>query len=126
MKKRFLPYLIATFCVAVVACSKENEQNLTPPVIGVPACDTVNIKLAANVAPILNTYCYNCHGNGRAQGGVKLDVYAELKLWVNSGDLLGAITHATGYSPMPKGGSKLSDCDINKIKAWINRGALNN
>jgi hypothetical protein len=27
---------------------------------------------------------------------------------------------------MPKGGSKIPDCDINKIRAWINRGSLNN
>jgi hypothetical protein len=29
-------------------------------------------------------------------------------------------------SAMPKGGGKLSDCDINKIRSWLNKGMLNN
>ncbi len=126
MKKHILPFVIILFCGMMVACSKENEQHLTGPVVITPTCDTVNMKLAANVAPIFSANCYSCHGNGSSQGGVRLDSYNNLKIWAMAGNLLGAITHSAGFSPMPQGGAKLSDCDINKIKDWIERGALNN
>lgn len=126
MKKQFLPFIMILFCGMMVACSKENEQNLTGTVITPPTCDTINMQLTANVTPIFRANCYGCHGNGSGMGGVRLDVYTNLKVWATGGNLLGAITHAAGYSPMPQGGAKLSDCDINKIRAWINRGALNN
>jgi len=45
---------------------------------------------------------------------------------VDNGKLLGAVTHASGYSPMPKNQAQLSDCNIQKITNWINKGALNN
>jgi hypothetical protein len=43
-----------------------------------------------------------------------------------NGKLYGAVNHSPGYSPMPKGGTKLSACNISKIKAWIDGGSLNN
>jgi hypothetical protein len=43
-----------------------------------------------------------------------------------SGKLLGTINHAAGFSPMPKGGAKLSSCRIATIKKWIDAGMLNN
>ena len=126
MKKHFLPFVIVLFCGMMVACSKENEQDLAGPVIIIPSCDTANMKLATHIVPILSANCYSCHGNGAGMGGVRLDTYTNLKIWVNGGNLLGAVTHSGGYSPMPKNAAKLSDCDINKIRAWINQGALNN
>jgi mono/diheme cytochrome c family protein len=129
MTKHYKYLFMLMICGAIVACSKENEEALRAPTGGgggIPACDTVNMKFAANVTPILSANCYSCHGNGRAFGGVNLDTYANVKLVVNSGSLLGTISHASGFSPMPKNAAKLSDCDINKIRGWINRGALNN
>jgi hypothetical protein len=58
--------------------------------------------------------------------GVKLEDYADVKEHADHGDLMGTITHAAGFPAMPQGGTKLSDCNINKIRAWINRGAEDN
>jgi ribosomal protein S16 len=44
---------------------------------------------------------------------------------INNGKLIPAIDH-TGPYQMPKGGSMLSDCAIEKIKKWISNGAQNN
>jgi mono/diheme cytochrome c family protein len=111
----------------IVSCSKDNEQEVNPPEPGGGnTCDTADMKYAANVVPILQSSCYGCHANGNASGGVALGNYASLKTQVDNGNLIGAITHAAGYTAMPLGGAKLSDCNINKIKAWIARGALNN
>lgn len=114
----------------VLSCSKSNEetqqQNTNGNTGGNNTCDTVNMKYAANILPIIQANCYSCHGNGLSQNGVSLDSYDKVKTQVNNGNLIGVITHATGYPPMPQGAAKLSDCNINKIRSWINRGALNN
>jgi len=113
--------------VAASSCTKQNEETLKAQGGGGGVtCDTTNMKYAADVAAILQANCYRCHGNGNVNGGVTLDSYTGVVTQVNNGNLIGAITHAAGYTPMPFDGGKLSDCDIAKIKAWINEGTPNN
>ncbi|SFO59771.1 Cytochrome C oxidase, cbb3-type, subunit III [Chitinophaga sp. YR627] len=134
MKKVFFSLIaVAIACsTIIVSCSKSNEQDITNPPGngggggGGNTCDTVNMKYATDVLPILQSSCYSCHGNGNVSGGVSLGSYASVKTQADNGNLVGVITHAAGYPAMPQGGAKLSDCNINKIKAWIARGALNN
>lgn len=54
-----------------------------------------------------------------------LEGHTNLQKVAVNGRLYAAISH-TGPSPMPKGGNKLSDCDIQLIKSWIDNGILNN
>jgi cytochrome c553 len=126
--KKICLYIITGF--AFIACTKTNEEaeiaKSAPVTVPVISCDTVNMKYTANVLPIMQANCYSCHGNGQVEGGVSLDSYTKLKQRVNSKSLMAVITHASGYPAMPYGLPKLSDCDINKIKNWIDRGALNN
>ncbi len=117
--------LFLLMIVIAVSCSKSSEEDLrssTPPI----SCDTVNMTYAADVMPVLKANCYSCHGNGGNSGGVNLDTYDNVKDEADDGALLGTITHASGYPPMPANGGKLSDCDINIIRDWINRGAPDN
>lgn len=121
--------ILAITVVSIIGCSKTNEQtesrnNSTGGNTG--TCDTVNMKYAANVQPIIQANCYSCHGNGQAEGGISLDTYTKLKQRVDNGTLINVITHASGFQPMPKGLPKLSDCNINKIRSWVARGAPNN
>ena len=81
---------------------------------------------AANIKPILQNACFSCHGNGLSQNGINFDTYSGVKAVADNGKLVGAITHASGFSPMPQSAPKLSDCNINKIKDWVNQGAPNN
>ncbi|SFD01690.1 Planctomycete cytochrome C [Chitinophaga sp. CF118] len=133
MRKVLLPMgaiIIVCNLMMMVSCSKSNETDLAKGTdttgTGGTTCDTVNMKYAANVQPIISNYCYGCHGNGSAAGGISLDSYAKLKTQADNGNLLGTITHASGFAAMPLGGSKLSDCNINIIRDWINRGTQNN
>jgi hypothetical protein len=92
-----------------------------------PVCDTVNMKYTADIVPILIANCYVCHsGTASGSGGRKFDSYALLKNYVNSGDLVKAVTHTGGVTPMPYNMPKLPECTVNKIIDWVNRGALNN
>lgn len=109
----------------ITSCTKQNEEELQPKV-NQPLCDTLNMMYTKDVLPIITSNCYSCHGNGNTEGGMNLDGYVRLKRQVDNNVLINVIKHSPGYAQMPQGQPKLSQCDINKIEAWINRGALNN
>ena len=106
----------------VFSCTKKNEEELGTGTV----CDTNNMTYTANIKPILQNYCFSCHGNGLSENGINFDTYAGVKAVADNGRLVGAITHAAGYAPMPQSAPKLSDCNINRIKDWVNHGAANN
>jgi uncharacterized membrane protein len=89
-------------------------------------CDTTLFKYSANIQPILAANCVGCHSGAGASGGVNLSTYANVKAIATAGQLIGAITHAQGFSPMPKNGAKLPECQITQLKKWVAAGALNN
>ena len=61
----------------------------------------------------------NCHGSSTNRSMAN---YQDAKAFAEFGRLLGAIKHEAGFSPMPKGGSKLDACSIAKVEAWIDDG----
>jgi uncharacterized membrane protein len=89
-------------------------------------CDSTQFKFSANINPIIATYCTGCHSGASASGSIDLSTYANVKVQANNGRLAGAVSHAAGYSAMPKDAAKLSDCQITQIKKWVAAGALNN
>lgn len=92
-----------------------------------PCNDPTPPTYAAVVSPILDARCRGCHGAAfQTRGGsVDLSTYQALtRLPANV--LLGSIRQEAGFSAMPKGGAKLSDCDIARIQGWVEAGRLNN
>ena len=90
-------------------------------------CNTSNVTYAATIKPILQTNCQGCHSGGpAASGGIDMTVFSNVSAIAQNGKLYGAVNHAAGFKPMPLGGNKLPACDIAKIKAWVDNGALNN
>lgn len=125
MKKSLKSGIILAMVILMSnACYYDNEEDLYPAKDEV--CDTVAVSFSATILPLLNSECNMCHGTGIAQGSLVLDNYNDVLLYANDGSLLGSVEHQTDYSAMPKGRAKLSACKINKIRAWIAQGALNN
>lgn len=120
---RLIIFFLFLVVLVIQACSKAKEELLKPVT---NTCDTTDVKYATDILPILQSNCYSCHGNGETDGGISLGNYEGVKAKAGSGELFGAVSHAAGFSPMPEDAPKLSDCDINKIKCWIDHGALNN
>lgn len=89
-------------------------------------CDSTQFLYSANVRSILNSYCVGCHGNVNPEAGIDLTAYNSVRNVALNGRLMGAITHAPGYQPMPRNANKLSDCQITQIRKWIESGAPNN
>ena len=86
-------------------------------------CDSAVSGFAAVIQPMMTKYCVGCHAYPNASAQVELSGYIGVKNAINQG-LLKSLDHS-GYYPMPKGGAKLSDCEINQVRNWIQRGAPN-
>ena len=90
------------------------------------SCDSLQFKYGANISPLMSTYCLGCHSGSAPSGGINLSAYNGVRNVAISGRLVGAVSHAPGYSPMPKNAGKLSTCQIAQIRKWVTSGAPNN
>jgi mono/diheme cytochrome c family protein len=91
------------------------------------SCDTASVTYSITIQSILAANCYSCHsGSASAGGGIALDSYNGVQPYIKNGQLVKDVAQTTGANPMPKGGAKLDNCSINKIIAWINKGAPGN
>jgi mono/diheme cytochrome c family protein len=96
------------------------------------ACDTINVTFSNTIWPnIIQKHCLGCHSGANASGGIHLENHDNVKAQAlipagQPGSLMGAVTRASGNSPMPKNQEPLSDCKIAQLKKWINEGMPNN
>lgn len=112
--------------VSATGCEFKKEDVAYPQPL---TCDTLNVKYSLQVKEVLAVSCLQCHSNAvgiSLGGGVILDNYAGVSFWALNGVLLDDITHAPGANPMPKNAPKLSNCNIAKIRKWVENGAPNN
>ncbi len=91
-------------------------------------CDSTAATYSATVAPMMNSFCATggCHNASSASAGLVLDNYNGVKAIASNGKLMSTVNWTAGFSPMPKGGSKLSNCNIQKLQKWVDAGAPNN
>ncbi|MBC6610327.1 cytochrome c [Hymenobacter sp. BT507] len=120
---RPLPCLLSSLLL-LAGCVYDHADE---PVAPTPtACDTATATYALFVSPLLDQRCRSCHNAQFPQGGANLADLAQVQRYARNGTLLGVVSHAAGYPAMPKNGPKLSDCEITRLKKWIDDGALNN
>ena len=102
-----------------MACSSENVQELQDP------CDARDAAYTDDVEALLKTNCATagCHGGPNGVGGLDLNTYASAKEIADNGKLMDRITGAGNIMP-PSG--PMPNCDIERIRAWVNQGAPNN
>ena len=121
MKKTVIGFVILVF---LSSCYRDVEELLYP---SAGACDTNGVTYGNTVALLLQSNgCVSCHSGGAPSGNILLDNFTSVRTVALNGKLYGSISHSAGFSPMPQGGNKMNACQINKIKAWIDAGALNN
>ncbi len=92
---------------ATLSCTYEVEDELS-----MLDCDDNDISYSQDIVPLLITNCLGCHGAGIGSGGVTLEGYENLKIFVDNGLLLGALKHESGFSPMPQNAAMLPACPI--------------
>ncbi|MEO7598070.1 MAG: DUF1587 domain-containing protein [Opitutus sp.] len=76
------------------------------------------------IQPVLDQYCYDCHGNGSEKGGVKLDEFENAealrdhKLWLR------ALNNVRSHIMPPANKEQLPPEDAAKLMTWIKRQAF--
>jgi hypothetical protein len=115
-------YALIIIGLFVSGCYYDNEEELYPE----NTCKTNDMSYANNVLPILTDNCYSCHNQASNQGGVTLEGYSNLKTYADNGKLVNVINHEPGFPEMPQNAAQLAQCQIDKIEAWVNQGALDN
>lgn len=116
--------IIILVSVAILPGCYYDDKDLLDPNRSI--CDTSIITYSGTISPILTAYCAGCHTGPNAPLGIRVDSYNATKTLASNGKLLGSIAHSSGFIPMPKNGTKLSDCNIAKIRKWITAGTPNN
>lgn len=104
-------------------CYYDNEETLYP---GQGNCDTSNVTYSGSIVPIVMANCNECHSSAFPNGNVVTETYEGLKTVADDGRLWGTVSHNPNYPAMPKDRPQLQECDLRKIKIWIDNGALNN
>jgi hypothetical protein len=116
---------ISTFIVGVFilsSCYYDVEEQLYP---GAEVCNNTNVTYALTIEPLIVSKCQGCHNNNVSSGSITLEGYANIKTQADNGNLLGTVSHASGFSAMPKNEPKLPECQIESIEIWITNGAQN-
>jgi mono/diheme cytochrome c family protein len=123
-KSWLIPAVVLLFsAISLESCYYDNEEFLYGKG---SACDTSNVRYNVQVRAILQSNCTGCHNINLSNGMVRLDEHALVQARANDGSLMGSIRHNAPYVAMPPSGTKLSNCDIAILQAWINQGAPNN
>ncbi len=124
LRVRLVIALVASLMIGVAACSSDKYQNIKPVSTDTSSCKTANMSFVTDIRPILEAECDGCHStaNSGAGGGIVLDNYNAVKSLGTSIQNRVSLPNSDA-SFMPKGGSSIGTCKIDKIRAWINQGS---
>lgn len=123
--------LLITFLLTSAAillhnsCLKEIAPLQKQPVLPLTFCDSLNVKYASDIDPIMQTHCAlpSCHATGAPNSD--LSSYPGVQAKALSGELYSrAVDPLTAN--MPSGGPILPDSLRQKLACWIQKGAPNN
>jgi uncharacterized membrane protein len=108
-------------------------QPTTPPTHDSSQAQTATVSFSADVLPILQSRCWNCHGGDRVEEGLILLTFADIMAGSENGPILtpgdaadSLMAELIVSQKMPKRGPKLTPPQVQTIVDWINQGALNN
>ncbi|MEO7413582.1 MAG: DUF1592 domain-containing protein [Opitutaceae bacterium] len=117
LQEKFHAWRIAVVMVAAA----------TLPVFASAADTPADPKLAVfrrDIQPILERYCYDCHGDGAEKGGVKLDGFNTAADLGDHGLWLRALRNVRSGIMPPVDEEKPSGAEAEKLMQWIKREGL--
>lgn len=118
---------LAVFTFSLVACYRDNEEELYPNENNSGACDTTGVTYTTKVKSIVDTYCATtgCHNATTHAAGVYLDTYENVRNNCINGEFFCTVLRQAGCSPMPKNQPPLSACNQNILTRWRDSGYPN-
>lgn len=125
--KIFISILSAMVLLASISSCYYDKEELLYGRANMLCTDTAGtVSYSQKIVPVLQQYCYSCHSGNFPSGNIMMGTYTADKVIAQNGKLIGTVKHAAGFSPMPKGMSKLSDCQVTLIQRWIDGNMPNN
>lgn len=113
MKHSALTLTLLIAALFFSSCSKDEEENI------IPDNTNTNIELKAaeeyfnqNLKTLITAKCVSCHTGYHSSGSNNFSVFT------NARNKASQMYDQVNQGTMPKGGSKLSDNDINKFKSF--------
>ncbi len=120
MKKTIIISIIASIIVSA-GCKTTDKTVAKLPAKTEFNCSPNAVSYAADIKPIFDQQCINCHGNDGA-GGYDLTNFDDIIKAGKNGKLIGTISWQPGFDKMPENGEKLDAVSIAKIECWVNNG----
>ena len=117
MKTNYLLAVTLSLFAIIIACKKTSTSTTYD-------CTSITPTYTTDVKPIMDVSCAtsNCHSASAKANGKDYSSYASTKTLATNKAYLGSMQHLSGYNAMPKGASKLSDANLQKIYCWIQNG----
>ena len=106
------------------SCNYDNEESL----YGISDCDTNFVSFEMDIDPIISSHCRNCHGGPSPSSGLALETYDQIKQSATYpyNGIIDRISRPEGDPLMMPVSYRIPQCQIDKIVAWVEQGALNN
>ena len=109
----------------ICSCTEIKEETNTEVV----ECKIDSLSFKKDILPIFESNCFSCHNEekyaSKADGNL-MQSYQDIKKLLDEGLIIGNIERRAGFIGMPYKKEKIDSCDIEKIKAWVKLGAINN
>lgn len=93
----------------------------------------MTVSFSADVFPILQSRCINCHGGDRTNAELVMRSYEDLMAGSENGQVIipgdaenSLLVQLVSEQKMPKRGPKLTPVQVQTIADWVNEGANNN
>ncbi len=121
--------------IATEVSSTAVSETAAPTPAVLSAGGKATVDFGKQIVPILSANCYECHGNGKSKGGVRLDDWKWMTTerkgeWaVKPGDPAASLLlrnielPVSDDSAMPPDGDRVSPADVALIREWIVQGA---
>ncbi len=91
------------------------------------------VSFAADIMPLIESRCINCHGGERTQEGLDMKTHASIMAGSENGPVVtpgnsanSSLAQMVVEGKMPKRGPKLTPDQVQLLVDWINQGALDN
>lgn len=84
-----------------------------------PASDTPLGSFTRDIQPVLDTYCYDCHGGGFKKGGISLDEFKSDADIRNHALWLRVMKNVRAGIMPPAGEDRVPSEDLKKLMTWI-------
>ena len=90
-------------------------------------CDTSNVNYENQISAIIDLNCIHCHNSAKADGGVILETYEQVRDITVNGNLIPCINHESGYPRMPADkNEKMDPCFLSQFDIWLEIGTPKN